>query len=122
MSPADVRAVDGRSSSARASLEGPRPRRITASSQLPPNGCAHSSGAADRQGGTRVRGQSQDLAGAAPTGLAGLSGKVPLGAEAVEDLAERRVEDGRLDGRLELTRVVELAEEELDVELVDGPA
>src|SRR5215207_4961155 len=45
-----------------------------------------------------------------------------LREKAVEDLIARGLEDRGPDGRLELTRVVQLAEESIDVELVDGAA
>src|SRR5262245_61887813 len=44
------------------------------------------------------------------------------GGEAVEDLVARGAEDRRLNGRVELVGVVELADELLHVELVDGAA
>ena len=55
-------------------------------------------------------------------GVVGADARPQLGAQAVEDLVERGLEDRRPDGRLELARVVELTEEPVDVELVDGPA
>src|SRR5579884_845589 len=45
-----------------------------------------------------------------------------LGAQAVENLAQSRVEDRRLEGGVELARVLEVVEEPVDVELVDRRA